>query len=98
MTHCDRCHAIISPVGIAYHVWVWVVARVNTELSEGPWQDIKEAVEDVTHRRGCLPERMIAADVHCQRSFLVCPSCKEHLIANPLGRGWDPCPASGDST
>jgi hypothetical protein len=97
MTSCDRCGAGIPANGVAYHVWIWVVARVNAELSGGPWSGIREAMDDVVHRRACLPEPMVASDVHCRRSFIVCPSCKEHLLANPLGRSWNRGPASADS-
>jgi hypothetical protein len=67
---------------------MWVVARVNDELSESHWPGLQEAIDEVAYRRGSLPEPLVAADVHCRRSYLVCPACKERLLANPLGRGW----------
>lgn len=92
MTRCDRCDAIIPADGIAYHIWIWAVARVNDELQGGPWTGIREAVEAVAARSGGLPEALVASDVHCSRSFLVCTPCKEHLLANPLNRDWPAAP------
>ncbi|MBN1424944.1 hypothetical protein JXA88_10340 [Candidatus Fermentibacteria bacterium] len=88
MSRCDRCDRAIGPDDVAYLVWMWVVARVNDELVAGPWDGIAQAMADVAHCRGALPEEIVVADVHCRRSYLVCPACKERLLANPLGRPW----------
>ncbi len=87
MTRCDRCGAGLSPTDVAYHVWIWVVARVGEEVREGPWSSLEEAVADVSSRRQGVPEELVASDVHAARSFLVCVSCKERLLADPLGAG-----------
>lgn len=79
---CDRCGKTIDRREAAYHVWLWVVARVNRELPESsdvPWG---EAVASITEKSASLSEDQQTSEVYARRSFLVCSGCKGHILAD----------------
>lgn len=86
MTRCDRCGRVIPEGRLAYHVWIWVVARIDESLPQGLEADLQEVVGEAADYYRGMSEVEVASDVHCQRSYLVCSLCKEELLANPLGR------------
>ena len=81
---CDGCGKAIEARDAAYHVWLWVVARVNDGLDPSRLSNWDAVVAHVSEQLAGAPEEQIASEVYARRSYLVCLKCKEHMVSDPL--------------
>jgi len=82
---CDRCGRSIEQGDAAYHVWLWVVARVNDEILPSAPRDWNEMVGQTAERFSVVPAEQIAAEVYARKSYVVCTACKKQIVNNPFG-------------
>jgi hypothetical protein len=82
---CARCGRTIHSHDAAFHVWLWVVARVNEDIAPSSEADWRQAVAQASERLAAVPEDEIASEVYARRSYLVCSRCKDHVVEAPFG-------------
>jgi hypothetical protein len=80
---CDRCGRALRPGALKFAVHISVTADFDGHLSE-PGQEQECSLAQALSQADELSEEELAAGVHQELAFLLCPACRAALVADPL--------------
>ena len=79
---CGRCGRALAPGSLKFNVRIAITADFDGHLAEAGSSDersLEQALEDAT----ALSEEELAAGVHQELAFLLCPKCRVELLSAP---------------
>lgn len=88
MEICDRCGAGIDRGETRYIVKVMVSVDDGGEI-EAPISN--HEIEEIIEQMQKIDPAQLERSVYEKRTYILCPSCREQFIRNPLGKSpYDP--------